>query len=194
MLLDKGEILKFEPNVQEVIKEYLFAGFHTSGSEWYRTDVKYGNEYFSPSSLKVVDTHGVSISSASHSSDVYVQIEAEIEKFDPALTIGYAIYSEENLLLYWSYQTDVAEEKWKMLKKGKWQLKAKLPCRFLNDGLYRIEIVGGLHFRKWLFEPGHDVPSVSFTIQGGLSDSPYWMMKRPGVLAPVIEWTINEIR
>jgi lipopolysaccharide transport system ATP-binding protein len=194
MLLDKGKVLKFESNVQEVIKEYLFTNSRDSGSEWHRTSEKYDNDYFKPTSLRIVNKNGVSLDSASHSSDVYVQIEAEVGIIDPALTIGYALYNEENLLLYWSYQTDVAEANWPVLKKGRWQLKAKLPSRFLNEGLYRIEIVGGLHFRQWFFEPGHDVPSVLFTVRGGISDSPYWMVKRPGVLAPVIEWTANEIR
>jgi len=193
MLLDTGKILKFESNVQEVIKTYLFTNSRDSGSEWHRTSEKYDNDYFKPISLKIVNTNGDPLDSASHSSDVNVQIEAEIKKIDPALTIGYAVYNEENLFLYWSYQTDVAEAKWHALKKGLWRLKAKLPSRFLNEGLYRIEIVGGLHFRQWFFEPGHDVPSALFTVRGGISDSPYWMIKRPGVLAPVIEWTANEI-
>jgi lipopolysaccharide transport system ATP-binding protein len=29
-------------------------------------------------------------------------------------------------------------------------------------------------------------------VQGGLSDSPYWMVKRPGLLAPVLDWTVTQ--
>jgi lipopolysaccharide transport system ATP-binding protein len=58
----------------------------------------------------------------------------------------------------------------------------------LNEGTYRLEVVGGLHARSWLLQPGVNSPSVSLTIQGGLSDSPLWMHKRDGLLAPVIPW------
>ena len=53
------------------------------------------------------------------------------------------------------------------------------------------ELIGGLHFRKWFFEPGKSVATIYFEIRGGLSESPYWMNKRPGILAPVIKWEVS---
>jgi lipopolysaccharide transport system ATP-binding protein len=52
-------------------------------------------------------------------------------------------------------------------------------------------LISSLHFRKWLAEPGKSAPSIYLTVQGGLSDSPYWMIKRPGLLAPVMEWSLE---
>lgn len=120
----------------------------------------------------------------------WIQIEGEVEHPDPALTIGYAIYTETGELLYWSYQTDVAEDQWSRLGRGHWVIRSQFPRRLLNEGSYRIEFIGGLHFRNWLFTPGMDVPSISLNIQGGLSDSPLWMQKRPGILAPLLEWEV----
>jgi lipopolysaccharide transport system ATP-binding protein len=57
--------------------------------------------------------------------------------------------------------------------------------------VYRLEVIGGLHHRQWLFEPGVNAPSIYLIIQGGLSDSPVWMIKRPGILAPVMPWFIQ---
>jgi hypothetical protein len=31
---------------------------------------------------------------------------------------------------------------------------------------------------------------IFLTIHGDLSDSPYWMFKRPGIIAPVIGWEL----
>ena len=70
-------------------------------------------------------------------------------------------------------------------------MSSKIPKHLFNEGHYRIELIGGLHFRKWFFEPGKTAPSVSLEIRGGLSDSPYWMVKRPGTLAPIMEWEIR---
>ena len=45
---------------------------------------------------------------------------------------------------------------------------------------------------KWLLGPEGNAPQVSLQIQGGLSDSPNWMAKRPGLLAPVQSWSLLE--
>jgi lipopolysaccharide transport system ATP-binding protein len=58
----------------------------------------------------------------------------------------------------------------------------------LNEGSYRLELLASLYFRKWLLEPGGNTPCVVFSIKGGLSDSPYWDRKRPGLLGPVLAW------
>jgi lipopolysaccharide transport system ATP-binding protein len=111
-----------------------------------------------------------------------------VEVLDPALTVGYAVFSDDGHLLYWSYQTDSPPERWPRLETGRCVIRSRFPRRLLNEGAYRLELIGGLTFRQWLFEPGVNAPSITLTIQGGLSDSPLWMARRPGLLAPVIEW------
>jgi lipopolysaccharide transport system ATP-binding protein len=106
-------------------------------------------------------------------------------------------FPENSLLLvplYWSYQVDTSEEKWPVLKKGFYAMRSRIPKRFLNEGSYRIEMIASIHFKQWLLEPGKDVPYVYLNIQGGLSDSPYWVLKRPTVLAPVIEWNSYSVK
>jgi lipopolysaccharide transport system ATP-binding protein len=63
------------------------------------------------------------------------------------------------------------------------------PARFLNEGTYRLELIAVLHNRTWLMQPGVSAPQVTLVIQGGLSDSPNWVAKRPGILGPVLNWT-----
>ncbi|GAG99704.1 unnamed protein product [marine sediment metagenome] len=70
-------------------------------------------------------------------------------------------------------------------------LRTKIPRRFLNEGKYRIELLASLYNRCWIFEPCKNAPTITITIQGNLSDSPYWMVKRPGILAPVNDWEID---
>jgi len=67
---------------------------------------------------------------------------------------------------------------------------SKIPKRFFNEGLYRIELMVSLHFISWICEPGKNSPNIFLNIKGGLSDSAYWIAKRPGLLAPIIEWII----
>ena len=82
------------------------------------------------------------------------------------------------------------QESWPKLKKGNNILRSKIPVNLLNEGYYRIELIGGLHFRKWLFEPLVNSPSVNLIIQGGLSQSPLWIQKRPGMIAPILAWEV----
>ncbi len=85
---------------------------------------------------------------------------------------------------------DVADSEWERLESGRFEFRVSLPARLLNEGSYRVELLASLHFREWLTAPGN-APTVEFTIHGRLSDSPYWHMKRPGVLAPVLRWDIT---
>jgi lipopolysaccharide transport system ATP-binding protein len=62
----------------------------------------------------------------------------------------------------------------------------------LNEGTYRLELIGGLHHRQWFFEPGKSAPQIILNIQGGLSDSPLWTVKRPGLFAPVLPWSLQK--
>jgi lipopolysaccharide transport system ATP-binding protein len=117
-------------------------------------------------------------------------MEMEIGRVVPGLCVGYALFDEAGEVLYWSYQTDVPEPEWPQLKPGRCVLRSKFPGRMLNEGVYRLDLIGGLHWREWFFEPGLTSPSIYITIQGGLSDSPHWNFRRPGRLAPVLPWQI----
>ncbi len=117
-----------------------------------------------------------------------MRVEGVLKKPYVALAIGFALYDEDANLLFWSYHTDANEERWPRLGAGPFALIAKLPRRLLNEGIYRIECIAGIPHHAWLLEPGISAPAVFLTIRGGLSDSPYWMARRPGILAPVLDW------
>lgn len=188
--LEKGHIKQFSTDVRSVIKEYLYDQSDKAQlSEWVNSGNDFENPWFKPLKFFISDEYGDKQKMPlSSDSDIWVQIEGEIQELDCALSIGYAVYDENGTLLYYSCQTDEAEEKWPKLEKGVCCLRSKIPKRFLNEGDYKIELIGSLYCIKWLFQPGKNIPSICLNIQGGLSESPYWMQKRPGLLAPVMEW------
>jgi lipopolysaccharide transport system ATP-binding protein len=159
--------------------------------EWRNPGNQFCNPCFKPLLFFIGDENGNPASiPVRNDSDLWLYIKGEIETFDPALTVGYAIFTEQGNLLYWSYQTDGSEEQWPVLKNGTFLLRSQFPKRLFNEGTYRIELIGSLHFREWLLEPYKRVPYLNLTIEGGLSDSPYWMSKRSGILAPVMKWEV----
>lgn len=190
MLLNHGEVRAIRNDVRSVIKDHLFAtDTESQGSEWRNSGREYANPWFKPVRFFIGDAGGKpKAMPVQNDVDAWVHIEGDVDLMDPALTVGYALFSEDGHLLYWSYQTDQAPDKWPTLQRGRCGLRSRIPQRFLNEGVYRAELIGSLHYRQWLFQPGVNAPAIFITIQGGLSDSPLWMVKRQGLLAPVLEW------
>lgn len=188
--LEDGRVRAHTTDVRSCIRRYLF-GEEGEGNvlEWKRSTEALDNPWFTPSRLYIADREGnPKKGPISNDQECWVHLEGTAEQLDPALTLGYAIFSTDGLLLYWSYHTDSSEGNWPPLSVGYNHLCSRMPSRLFNEGAYRIEMMGSLHFRKWLFGAGASAPAVFLTVQGGLSDSPYWMAKRPGVLAPVLPW------
>lgn len=191
--LEKGHIEIYSRDVSSIIRQYLYSQSSIANeSKWENMGNEFINPWFIPAALYIGNEYGEKIlMPVKNNEDMWIHIEGELKEKDPALTIGYAIYSEDGNLLFWSYQIDEDENNLSKLKVGKNHLKSKIPKRFFNEGVYRIEFISSLHFRQWICEPGKNTPTIFLTIQGGLSDSPFWMAKRPGLMAPVMSWEIN---
>jgi lipopolysaccharide transport system ATP-binding protein len=190
LLLEQGEIKYYDQDVNLVVQRYLFSRPDTLlPKEWINPGMQYESEWLIPKKIALKDHQGNMITSPIRNDmDVCVELGFEVRLLDPALTIGYAVYNEDGICVYWSYHTDGREEEWPKLTIGDNLLRGRIPVRVLNEGIYRIEMIASLHFREWLLEPGKNPPAIFLQIQGGLSDSPLWIMKRPGVIAPVIRW------
>lgn len=190
ILMDHGQLVAHSSDVRSIIHQYLSYGSDdTKRSEWINTDNSYKNENFTPMRFALENTQGnVLTDAAKNDEEITIVIEGNVDQPHRALCVGYTLYDDENNLLYWSYSTDQSEDKWPEIEEGKNVFVSKLPQHLLNEGTYRLELLISLHYIKWINEPQKTSPSIYFTIQGGLSDSPYWMSKRPGVLAPLLAW------
>jgi lipopolysaccharide transport system ATP-binding protein len=179
-------------DIRSATLEYLLGTEgKVDGAEWVNDGGELANPWFRPLRFRITDGRGRTLAMpASNDEEMWICIEGEIRELDPALTVGYAIYSQDGTLLYWSYQTDCPEKEWPRVERGTCSLRSRLPARLLNEGKYRMDLIGSLHYREWLFEPGVNSPSIVLTIKGGLSDSPYWMSRRPGLLAPLMKWEV----
>ena len=141
-----------------------------------------------------LDEGGVSdqVPMFNNSRPINVNISGTIDQKNPALTFGIAVFSDVGELLFWSYTTDARREEWPEFEAGPFKASVEIPARLLNAGTYRIEVVASLHHQRWLLEPGKTVVWFTITIDGGLSDSPMWHERRPGLLAPVLKWTSRD--
>jgi lipopolysaccharide transport system ATP-binding protein len=193
LLMENGRLKTDTRDLRGAVRSYLFEhenGTLSARSQWSSQGSEFDNPWFSPRRFFIADRGGAPLPMpAANDTEMWLNIEADIETPDPALTIGYAIYAESGELLYWSYQTDSTPEEWPRLAAGTSILRGRIPSQLLNEGAYRLELIGGLHHRQWVFEPGKNAPQIFLHIQGGLSRSPLWTAKRPGLLAPVLPWS-----
>jgi lipopolysaccharide transport system ATP-binding protein len=191
ILIEQGRIKHKGSDVREIIKDYLQPSGEDAGlSQWINNADKFSNPWFIPKKMFICDDLGDILNNpVNNFQDIWLQIEGVVGQLDPGLQIGYTICNEAGLVLYWSYFTDQKESQWPNISTGPFIFKTKIPKRFLTEGSYTIDLIGGLRYRSWIFEPGATIPTLTLVIQGGFSDSPYWTEKRPGVIAPIMEWT-----
>ena len=187
IVLDKGKIVH-QGDIDSCVTKYQSNLFDKKTSE----DLShYDNEFFELLGFKLVDQDGCDLSQPISNDDTaYVQIEINMKKTHHAFTIGYAIYDTDGSIVYWSYLTDDYDENTNV-KPGYNLLTGKIPKHFLNEGEYYIYLSATLHYIQWIINPEEDSPCLKLYIQGGLSNSPFWTLKRSGTCAPVIKWMVK---
>lgn len=187
--LDRGRVAKDGSEVGRLCRDYLFGGENPSSTQWVAPKASRGSIYFDLRRVAVEDGNGELLPNAVPNNEtMYLVVEAEVEELDVSLIIGYAVVQEDGQTVYWSTHTDTTQQCWPRIKRGKNVLRTQIPSRFLNEGTYTIEIFACLHNRFWILEPGKSGPTVNLSIAGGMSDSPYWYLRRPGIAAPVMRW------
>ena len=196
LLLDQGRAVEHSTEVHSVVRHYLLElDEGLLSSEWiYPGDGSLNSQWFLPQRFAVVTGNGRPVSgTVRNDSEIWVEIEGDVIRPDEGIQLGYGIFNEGGQLLFWSTNRDRTPEQWVELTKGRCKLRSRIPPRLLNQGSYRLDLFWGLYHRQWFCEPGVSSPGVRLQIQGGLSDSPYWIEPRPGCIAPEIDWeTLNQ--
>jgi lipopolysaccharide transport system ATP-binding protein len=192
--LQQGRIAGIYDNPREGITNYLRLHNAATESIWINDGKGPNNKYFQPERLEIqtMGPNSGSIGPFSNKYPVRVSVSGFLKRIESGLSIGIAVYNDQDETMFYTFTTDVPQDQWPRLKPGPIELVTTIPARLLNEGKYRIELIASLHKRAWLFEPGGDVPSVVCSIQGGLSDSPLWYEKRPGRLGIVLPWCLAE--
>ena len=188
--LEHGRIEEHSKDVRAVIARHLRTDTSDgSASVWQNDGNAFDHPAMQPTYFAVETTDRLPLREAARGdTPLFVVIRMQVRQLDPAIRAGFVLFNEDSLHLLTSLTTDSAEATWPKLELGEVEVRCPLPRRFLNDGIYRVEMSCSLHQREWIARPGYTSPCIYFTIRGGLSDSPYWLRARPGLIAPEWQW------
>jgi lipopolysaccharide transport system ATP-binding protein len=189
LFLKSGQAAHQLEEVASAIRSYTEGTDSTLATEWVNSGNSYVDPRFTPRQVFIGDADGNPCSMPLwKEAAVWVYIEGDIEVFDPALQIGYELFSEDGTLLFMSFTTDQSEDDWPVRRPGHFLIRSQLPLSILNDGNYRIEVSAGLRWREWFCSPGSDAPCLSFEVVRMSTDSSYWIERRAGIIAPSLAW------
>jgi len=190
ILLRGGKLVRIG-KIEEVVDAYLSETAGTNVQEWlYETHgTRFENSIIEPLRLAFVNAEGeVLPSNIKRNVDAYVDLTFELSVLITDLTVGVAVYNSRGTYLFHSLQTDGAQSECPQLEVGRNKIRAKIPMQIFNEGEYRMVFLGAIHKKEWLCRPDESDICVSFNILGGLSESPYWLHGRRGVIAPALRW------
>ncbi|MCB9496558.1 MAG: ATP-binding cassette domain-containing protein [Fibrobacteria bacterium] len=120
------------------------------------------------------------------SSGIGVEFAFRVKTVEPGLLIGFSLFSEDGTQILRSFHSDPHAGMPPPLPVGEHTLTCPIPGGLLNEGRYRIEVVVWVGNRE--FFTGGTNPALSFTVEGGLSESAFWRDRRAGILAPTLPW------
>jgi len=185
-------VLERTTDVRGSISRYMHgAGEADSSTTWLREGTAFANRWFVPTRFALVngDSRPL-VLPARGDAEIYVEIDGMYTQPDPTLQMGYFITTEDGVMLYQSLTTDRPETDWPRLAPGPVRVRSRIPPHLLNEGEYRLELLVALRGAQWICQPTVDAPAIQLTIQGGLSDSPYFFQRREGVFAPIFPWEL----
>jgi len=184
--------IDFDGEASAAIEHYIDTIENGNEQGWFAADGgRSDTGAVRPLSLRVTNSDGELLRSVNRTEgqDAYVDIEFELLEEAPDLTLGYSLFDAQGNHVYRSLHTDGGSEMRPVLASGRNLLRSRLPTEILNEGRHSVVLDGGIHRKKWLFNPVQDKTiSVGFELIGRLTDSEYWQARRMGVIAPLLEW------
>ncbi len=193
--LVSGQLIADTTDVRAGVMGYLM-GSQGAGTNlgWVNPGKAFAGQDFVPQTLILVDQHGNGMQgNLSRGMRVYVEVTGTVFNPSASLRVGYMLRGSDGELLYETDITDSAQDQWPAMEAGYVRLRTPLPLEWLNEGSHQLELTSSIHVFKWICRPGNNSPSITFNLQGPLSQSPYWRERREGSFAPQLPWvSVND--
>jgi lipopolysaccharide transport system ATP-binding protein len=170
----------------EVVDAYLKSNTDAgSGGEW-KPQGGLGDDRARLVAVRVCDAGGNPCDQFSTREPIVVEMDVDLVEPPEDLCIGFELVSANGAIVWRTFQTDVAVEEWPQLASGRNRLSCEIPALILNSGRYLIVPRMSIHTVRWILNADSGLP---FDVQADHSASPFSWTGRPGVLAPVLQWS-----
>lgn len=190
LYLKEGKLQDYSNDLSRVVRSYMQADNPDIKSTWTKEKEGRLSPFIDPQNFFVAidDTFQSVHEEIANTSSIQFVLDFLVETVDESLEICVWVMNEEGQIVFNSTNTDTAPEEWPRFQIGDNRTFFSMPSRFLNEGDYTAYVSSSLTMKEWILRPEDSTISVQFSIRGGLSDSPTWLAKRQGVLAPIFKW------
>jgi lipopolysaccharide transport system ATP-binding protein len=181
--IDGGRVVA-DGRTNDVVREYILQQTSASATslDLARPIGKEGELLIT--GLRVLDPRGAAGGPFHSREELIVEIDVEVFRANEGYQVGFDLVSA-NGLAFRTWHTDGDPEGWPLLPVGSSTLRCAVPAGVLNEGSYGVIPKADVYRSHWIVN-GDD--SVWFEVIKDHSESPFFWVRSPGPVAPVLEW------
>ena len=192
LLLEKGRLTMRGPS-NEVVDQYLSAGFSQSGERaWEADEVPADAAPFVPHALRVCNPAGGIVDTARSTEPFVLELEYSLEQPITGLRVGVYLMSMRGELIFTTFDTDSPElfEKHSERPEGRYISRCTIPADTLNEGRYAVGVNASSFRVKRYF---HDERALVFNVDPTGAPGMHWPEQRLGMVRPRLDWEIQRL-
>jgi lipopolysaccharide transport system ATP-binding protein len=182
--LEAGRVVN-AGDAAQVVAEYLTKQVASEASIEWAPGEGPGDHLARLLGVQVLDESGNVASVAFGDQPIRVRISFELFRAEPGLGVAFDLATSDGTIVMQCYQTDGDEEDWPELQVGRNSIECTVPAGLLNDGQYLVMPKLLVHGTRWIVR---ESPAVSLEVHRVPRPSQYARRKRPGAIAPVLQW------
>jgi lipopolysaccharide transport system ATP-binding protein len=180
--IDHGRLVADGPT-DDVVRDYITQQM-ASGSSLKLSRALGDADELLITDVRVMDDTGRPGGPFHSSRPITVEIDVEVARANEGYQVGFDLMAAGGLALR-SWHTDGTPDQWLQLPEGSSTVRCKLPAGLLNEGSYAVAPRADVYRSHWIVK-GDD--AVWFEVIKDHSDSPYFWVRSPGPIAPVLDW------
>lgn len=177
-----------EGAASQVVSHYLKTSFSTLTEQvWPDRETAPGNHQVRLHRVGVRPIDGIPTDAISVRSTFLLEFEYWNQQSDTNLTLSMQLYNEQGILIFAFGRRQ--EPDWKSeVPMGLLRDACKIPGDLLNNGMHRVELF--IAKNQELIYHHHDI--LIFDLRDDRSG--YWYGEWPGVVRPMLDWTIEQVQ
>jgi lipopolysaccharide transport system ATP-binding protein len=134
--------------------------------------------------LRVLDDVGRQGGPYQSSRPLTVELDVDVFRANEGYQVGFDLLAAGGQV-FRTWHTDVTPNEWPPLVVGRNLLRCTVPAGMLNEGSYAVVPRADVHRSHWIVNGDE---AVWFEVIKDHSDSPFFWIRSPGAIAPVLPW------